>query len=363
MILSKRRMMRRSGIALLTIAGAITIAWPAQGQSPDLDRRIALFARYLDPLRTQLDIPGLSAAIVSAGRIVWESGFGYADVERRIPATADTPYRVASITKTFTSTLLLQCVERGTLNLDQPVRLYGATVPDPAATVRQVLAMASEMPAGARYLYDGDRFSALTPVVEACTRTSFRQALRAEILDRAAMSDSVPGQDFEAPSPQLAAAFDDATLARYRNVIARLAKPYTSNGGQATLAEYPPRGINAAAGLISTVRDLARYNAAIDREILLRRDTQVVAWTPFALSGGQASPYGLGWFTQTTDAGRTVWHYGLWPTFSSLLLKVPARDVTLILLANSDGLSARFPLANGDVMVSPFARAFIAAVK
>src|SRR5688572_3092040 len=358
---SHRRPMRTT--ALLMMAGAIVATGPAAGQVPDLDQRIALFARYVDPLRAQLGIPGLSAAVVSGGRVVWEGGFGYADLERRIPATADTPYRIASITKTFTSTLLLQCVERGTLNLDQPMRSFGATVPDPAATVRQVLAMASESPAGSRYLYDGDRFATLTPVVEACARMSFRQALRAEILDRVAMTGSVPGHDLEAPSAQLAADFDDATLARYRSVIARLAKPYTSNGDGATPAEYPPRGINAAAGLISTVRDLAGYSVAIDRGILVRSQTQAIAWTPFALSSGQASPYGLGWFTQTTNAGRTVWHYGLWPTFSSLLLKVPARDVTLILLANSDGLSARFPLANGDVMVSPFARAFIAAVK
>lgn len=354
--------MRNFGIASLAIAATV-VAWPAASQGPDLDRRIALFARYVDPLRTQLGIPGISAAIVSGGRVLWESGFGYADVERRIPATPDTPYRVASITKTFTSTLLLQCVERGTLDLDQPVRAYGATVPDPAATVRQVLAMASDSPAGSRYRYDGDRFSALTMVAEVCNRTSFRQALRLEILDRLAMLDSVPGQDLEAPSAPAAAGFDQATLTRYRSVIARLAIPYTVDDGRATVAEYPPRGINAAAGLISTVRDLARYSDAIDSGVLLRREAQAVAWTPFVLANSQRSPYGLGWFTQTTEAGNTVWHYGLWPTFSSLLLKVPARNATLIMLANSDGLSARFPLADGDVMVSPFARAFIAAIK
>jgi CubicO group peptidase (beta-lactamase class C family) len=355
--------MRRLGITLLAIAGALVIVWPAHGQSPDLDRKIALFARYVDPLRTQLDIPGLSAAVVSAGRIVWESGFGYADVERRIAATPDTPYRIASITKTFASTLLLQCVDRGTLNLDQPMRNFGATVPDAAATVRHVLAMASDAPTGSRYRYDGDRFSALTPVVEACTRSSFRHALRVEILDRLAMFDSVPGQDLEAPSAQLAAGFDEATLARYRSVIARLAKPYTASDGRVTLADYPPRGINAAAGLISTVRDLASYSVAIDNAVLLSQSAHALAWTPFALAGSSPSPYGLGWFTQVTAAGQTVWHYGQWPTFSSLLLKVPSRNVALILLANSDGLSARFPLAGGDVLVSPFARAFIAAVK
>jgi CubicO group peptidase (beta-lactamase class C family) len=194
-------------------------------------------------------------------------------------------------------------------------------------------------------------------------RTPFRQALRADILDRLAMVDSVPGQDLEAPTGPVAAGFDEATLARYRAVIARLAKPYTVNGGRSVLADYPPRGINAAAGLISTVRDLARYDAAIDSAILLSPAEQAVAWTPFVLVDAQRSPYGLGWFTQPTEAGRAVWHYGLWPTFSSLILKVPARGVTLILLANSDGLSARCPLADGDVTVSPFARAFVAAVK
>src|SRR5687767_6426559 len=206
--------------ALLRMAGAIVATGPAAGQGPDLDQRIALFARYVDPLRAQLGIPGLSAAVVSGGRVVWEGGFGYADLERRIPATADTPYRIASITKTFTSTLLLQCVERGTLDIDQPIRNFGAASADPGATVRQVLAMASDQPAGSRYRYDGDRFATLTPVVDACTRTSFRQALRLEMLDRLAMFDSVPGQDLEAPSAQAAAGFDEATLARYRGVIA-----------------------------------------------------------------------------------------------------------------------------------------------
>ena len=54
-----------------------------------------------------------------------------------------------------------------------------------------------------------------------------------------------------------------------------------------------------------------------------------------------------------------VWHYGLWPSFSSLIVKRPDRGATLILLANADGLNARFPMADGDVRVSPFARAFL----
>ena len=341
---------------------AITCANPG-AQAGNRDQRLALFTQYLEPLRIQAGIPGLSAAIASNGQIIWEGGFGFADVEARVAAAPHTPYRIASLTKTATSTLLMQCVEEGRLNLDAPIRLYTTAVPDANATVRQVLAMSSDAPAGSTYRYDGDRFSALTPVVETCTGNSYRVAVARRILDRAGMSDSVPGQNLETVSEAASADFDQATLTRYRAVLARIAKPYVVSNGHPTLSEYPPKAINASAGLVSTVRDLARYDAAIDAHALLSASTQLVAWTPFRLSSGRDAPYALGWFSQSTAAGRAVWHYGQWPTFSSLILKLPDRGMTLILLANSDGLSSWFPMVLGDVVVSPFARAFIEAAR
>jgi CubicO group peptidase (beta-lactamase class C family) len=294
---------------------------------------------------------------------VWEGAYGFADVEAHVAAAPDTPYRIASLTKTFTSALLMRCVDAGRVDLDAPIRDYTTTVPDPAASVRHVLSMTSDAPAGSRYRFDGDRFGALTPVVQACAGAPYRVALASQILDRLAMLDSVPGQDLEAPSADVAALFDAATLERYRRVVDRLAKPYVVRNGRIAPGEYPPHGISAAAGLISTVRDLARYDAANDARILVSAASQSLAWTPFALADGRRSPYGLGWFSQATAAGPAIWHYGLWPTFSSLLLRLPEHGVTLIMLGNSAGLSARFPLADGDVTVSPFARAFIAAVR
>jgi CubicO group peptidase (beta-lactamase class C family) len=349
--------------ALISVIAFVVCANPSAQLAGDREQRITLFTRYLESLRIQAGIPGLSAAITSNGRIIWEGGFGFADLEARVAAAPHTPYSIASITKTATSTLLMQCVEEGRVNLDAPIRTYTTTVPDANATVRQVLAMASDAAAGSTYRYDGDRFVALTPVVEACTGVSYRVALARQILDRIGMSDSVPGQDLEALTDAASAGFDLATLTRYRAVLARIAKPYVVRGSRPTLSEYPPKGINASAGLISTVRDLARYDAAIDAHVLMSSSTQLIAWTPFRLASGRDAPYALGWFVQSTVAGRAVWHYGQWPTFSSLILKLPDRDVTLILLANSDGLSSRFPLASGDVAVSPFARAFIQAVR
>src|SRR4029453_6670024 len=110
-------------------------------------------------------IPGLSAAIASNGLIIWESGLGFADMEARVAAAPHTPYPVASITKHATSTLLMQWVGGARLSLDAPIRTYTTAVPDANATVRQVLAMASDAAAGSTYRYDGDRFAALTPVL------------------------------------------------------------------------------------------------------------------------------------------------------------------------------------------------------
>lgn len=340
------------------LCAAAVVAQPAG----DREQRLALFTRYLEPLRIQAGIPGLSAAITAGGRIIWEGGAGFADVEARVAAAPHTPYPIASITKTMTSALLMQCVDEGRLNLDAPMRSYTTAVPDPNATVRQVLAMASDAAAGSAYRYDGDRFVSLTPVVEACTGTTYRVALATRILDRAGMSESVPGHDLEAASAA-SATFDQTTLMRYQAVLARLAKPYVRRDNRATLSDYPPKGINASAGLVSTVRDLARYDAAIDAHVLTSAAAQLNAWAPFRLASGRDAPYALGWFVQSTVAGAAAWHYGQWPTFSSLILKLRNRGMTLILLANSDGLTSRFPMTAGDVEASPFGRAFIEATR
>ena len=344
---------------VLTLFAGVPLA-ALQEPRGALDQRLGLLARYFDGLRAQAGVPGLSAAIVADRRILWEQGFGYQDAEARIAATPHTLYPVASLTKTFASTLLLQCVEAGRLDLNAPIRQYTATVPDAAATVRHVLSMTSDAPAGSSFRYDGDRYAALTSVVEACTGQSFRVALASQILDRLGMFDSVPGHDLADPPPALASLFGPTTLERYRRALARIAKPYRSLGRRYAPAEYPPRGINAAAGLVSTVRDLARYDAALDDYVLVGEQSQQLAWTPSSLRDGRRGAYGLGWFTQSIGGGEPiVWHYGLWPSFSSLIVKRPARGVTLILLANSDGLNARVPMAAGDVRVSPFARAFL----
>src|SRR6185503_2882851 len=73
--------------------------------------QIARFETLLESLRQELKIPAYSAAIVKDQKVVWAKGFGYADVENKIPATEHTAYHLASLTKTFASTIVMQLVQ------------------------------------------------------------------------------------------------------------------------------------------------------------------------------------------------------------------------------------------------------------
>ncbi len=324
-------------------------------------KRLARLAAQLEDLRNQLMIPGLSAAVIKGQKLVWAHGFGFADYEKRVPATKNTPYRIASLTKTFASTLILQLVEQGKVSLDDPMSKYSADFKDDSVKVRHILTHTSEGTPGVKYKYNGDRFAYLDAVIEKAAGKTFRELLTENVLAKLKMTDSVAGQDVLEQPNKVKDSLDAQATRRYENVLARLAKPYNLYGNsQIILSPYPIKRITTAADLISTVVDLAKYDAAIDRHLFIKKETQSAAWNPALSNDGQALPYGLGWFTQNYQGIKLVWHNGQWPTFSALLLKVPEKNITFILLANSGALSTPFGLgSSGDVLRSPFALTFL----
>jgi CubicO group peptidase (beta-lactamase class C family) len=315
----------------------------------------SLFERYIDALRVQSNIPGLSAAIVQDEQITWEKGFGYSDVEHSITARPDTPYHVSGLTEAFSSALLVeQCVETSHAGLDEPVQQSVPSYPDSSTTMRDLLSHRS--PSG--FKYDASRYAAgLTPLAEKCVGkgTPFRQALWERIFERLGMFDSVPAQNVDDASADDRVQFDSGDLDRFASVLKRLAVPYKVSGGTATINTSVAKSVDAATGAISTVRDLARFDSALDGAVLLHRESMSTMW-----SNQSGMPTGLGWFVQNYNGQKIVWQFGYTPgAYSSLILKVPDRHLTLILLANSDGLSAPFSLQDGDVNSSLFARTFL----
>lgn len=348
-------------LALVSVCGGISLraqsptppaAWhPASSSRPSADTssRFDSFDRELIGLRELLEIPGLSAAIVEKGELIWSRAYGLREKQRKLPTTTNTVFPIASLTKIFTAVLVMQMVEQGKLSLDDPVSKYRSD-PDvePGTRIRDYLSHTSEGVPGSRFSYNSERFARLAPILEKVSGKSFRALVADNILDRLHMDQSVPGLD---------AARDEGP--RFEPRLFSLARPHVLRSGTIEQLLFPPERLDGASGIISSVGDLANFVAALRANTLISAESTALMFTPAAAPAGKKLPCGLGWFVEDFRGHKLVWHYGQEAGFSSLLLMVPDRDLALILEANSSALSEPFWLLFGDVARSPFALAFL----
>jgi CubicO group peptidase (beta-lactamase class C family) len=358
-------------VAVVAILLGLASLHGAAQQSPQISTTptLPLLESYLEALRQQAGIPGMSGVLVRDRVVAWSKGFGYADVNARVGATADTPYLVGDVSEVFAATLLMQCVEQRHLFLDDPISKLGLSQPDPDATLRGLLSHTAPDGSPTPFAFSPDRFSHLTEVTEACAPQPYRKSVAHRVLDAAIMIDSVPGTDFANPDLEFPEGlFDPSDVDRYRHTLQRIAVPYRIDARKRATrnTDLPLMPITASNGLVTTAMDLAKFDAALtpvdsdDHSALLLPDTLNLMWTPASGRIAATLPTGLGWFVQSYNGERIVWQFGNVPgAYSALVLKMPNRGITLILLANSDGLSAPFQLAQGDVTKSVFAYVFL----
>lgn len=123
----------------------------------------------------------------------------------------------------------------------------------------------------------------------------------------------------------------------------------------------PPVEMDPVAAFKLRVEELRKkFDISMDQNLIVSQESKEAMFTATRSNTGRRLPYGLGWFVQEHKGMKLIWHYGHAPqAYSSLILKCLDRESTLILLANSDGVSAPFHLGAGDVLKSPFAVAFL----
>jgi CubicO group peptidase (beta-lactamase class C family) len=285
--------------------------------------------------------------------------------ERHLAATADTIYHLSSVTKPYAATVVLQLVDEGKLDLDQAVSAFGINLDGvgPGARVRHLLSHTAAGTPGTTFHYDGNLYGRLTGIVEKVAGRPFSTELTDRIVRRLGLKSTgpnprgIPG----GPPPGVAPdrSFEYSGL-DYKTLEEPLAMGYQRSAVTGMMEPTPhPTYLFAAAGLVASAPDVARFSIALDRGILLKDSTRALAWTPGRLSSSIECPYGLGWFVQSIHGTKVVWHFGHNPESSSLLVKIPDRELTFVLLANSEGLSQGLQLDSGDLLRSPFAKLFL----
>jgi CubicO group peptidase (beta-lactamase class C family) len=346
------------GRPLLTLFAAATFvaAVPAQQTAPGPAWAAAVEAELVAQQR-QDRIPGLSCAVAVRGELLLRLGLGLADVENDVPASPQTVYRLASISKPITAVLAMQLVEQGKLDLDADVHTLVPAWPAKPwpVTTRQLLAHLGGVrhylreaestvhyatqtaglacfaadallhEPGSKYHYSTYGYNLVAAVVEAQSGQPFAQVLRERI--------AVPAA---APTLQ-----DDDV----RRIVRGRAQGYVRVGDTLQNSELMDASYKlGGGGLCASAEDLARFCVALlDGKLVAPATLQAMATRQRTRSGEEVD-YGLGLRVDRVGDRQLWWHSGAQSRVSTMLLLVPAERVAVVVLCNLEKVRLQ-PLA------------------
>ena len=245
---------------------------PADEYAPAAARAEAMVEEFVRQQR----IPGFSIAVGQGGRILWSAGFGWADVEQKVPVTRETRFRTGSVAKPLTAAAAVLLHQRGALDLDRPVREYLPAFPRKAfdftprqlaghlagirhyedgrplsqkryASVAESFELFADKPLlhrpGTRYRYSSYGYVLLSAVIEAAARAPFLEHMQRYVFDPLGMTSTSPEYG--------------------REVHPRRAAFYVRKAGQLQAAPFKDFSyIWAAGGFLTTPADLVRFGDA-----------------------------------------------------------------------------------------------------
>lgn len=303
-------------------------------------------------------IPGLALAVLRDGKPVKMKAYGLANVEYDVPTRTNTPFLLASMTKSFTATCILMLVEEGKVKLDAPIATYLSDTPEgwKDITVRNLLShtaglkdrfeevpfdvskwkvnyteqamydasrkTAPDFKPGEHFQYSDQGFFLLGMIVENVGGMPYPEFLKKRIFDPLGMKDT--------------------STVRLSKIVKGMAAGYAWQMGQlyhnGRRTDY---GMASHFGMISTVEDLAKWDAALYGEKLLKRSSFDAMWTLSQLNDGSAAytqygGYGLGWFLDEFNGHRSIGHGG---STGTAYLRFPEDKLTVVVLTNLEQIT------------------------
>jgi CubicO group peptidase (beta-lactamase class C family) len=348
----------RTKISMIVVA--LAHALPAHAQF-DERRFVERLEPFLQKTLREEKIPGLAIGIVEAGRPVYVRGFGVMDSrDPGRPVTAETLFHMASITKPFVATAVMQLVERGKVELDAPVTRYLSyfRLKDPryrSITVRQMLTHTSGMPDVEDYLWDKPEFDdgALEHYVRSLqdkvllwdpgAKFAYSNMAFEVLGDLVAKVSGMSFEDYVGANILKTVGMTSSTLLMKGADPARLAAGHTQakDGAVIPVARYPyNRSHTPSSNLHSSATDMVRWmivnlnRGELDGSRILKETTYDVMWKPGAAN--RQGHVGISWFLVKHKGQQVIVHGGQDDGFLTTVVLLPARKVGVVVLVNSD---------------------------
>ncbi len=295
-------------------------------------------------------IPGVALMVLRDGQPVKTAAYGFANLELKVPVTSETVFEIGSLTKQFTAAGILLLAQEDKLTVEDTLAKHLPEIP-PAWTnvtlrhllnhtsgiksytgldgfeltkhqtreqfIRKLAAQPMEFQPGEKYKYCNSGYSLLGYVIEAASGKRYWEFLAERVFRPLGMN---------------------ATTDRNpRQIILNRASGYEQTTNHVHInRDYDLTDVFSAGAIVSTVGDLAKWNAALDTDKLLTAASKELWWTPGKLSDGKTIDYGFGWRIGTQDGHRTIRHSGSTSGFSATLQRYPDDKLAVIILTNTD---------------------------
>lgn len=339
--------MMRSKLALagiLALFAGCTV--PERSDEPAPDPIAAIVREEL----ARQQIPAASVAVVEHGRLVHAAGYGMANVEHQVPATAETIYQSGSTGKQFTAALVLLLANDGRFGLDDPIARHLPGTPPSWAniTIRQLLqhisgladpyekldltrdyteaellAIDGQIPLlaepGTRFSYSNMGYHVLGFLCSHVGGAFYGEQLAQRIFGPAGMRT--------------------ARIISERALVPHRAAGYELEDGRLLNQTWVAPSLNTTAdgSIYLSVLDFVAWDLALTQGTPLSGDLQAVMRTPARLANGQLSPYGCGWSVHPIEGREAISHGGAWQGFTSFYLRLPKEELSVIVLTNLAG--------------------------
>jgi CubicO group peptidase (beta-lactamase class C family) len=297
-------------------------------------------------------VPGVAVAVVKDGQVVRSGAYGMANLELKQPVKTDTVFQIQSVTKQFAAMAVMMMVESGKVDLESPIGRYleGTPAAWEKITVRNLLAQTSGLK---DFINDPTTNLRIDTTDEQVMRSMAERPLNFSPGQAWEYSNSnyhllgmiirkVSGQwygDFLADRIFKPLDMSQTSVVRDNEPVPGMATGYAIDNGTVQQANSLPPAIlgYAGGGIRSTVLDLAKWDAALYTEKLVKRATLEQIWSPARLSNGTTHAYGFGWELGEVNGHRVVWHGGNWTGYSAQIDRFVNDRLTVIVLANLAG--------------------------